>query len=634
MPRFTKIGSLLRDGPVLDEIRDLVGDGSGVGLPHSEALGIDSAVSDIVGESEERIERALATRPVSESVVVLTGRPALLVQGDSFQLPPLRTWRSRLLAAQSNLEEVLPSVGRVELFGSDIGYVGTGWMVGDRDVITNRHVAIAFAEPSRRGRFVISRDLTGRPHDVRVDFREEFQGFRAPYEVSVSKITHIEAREGQPDVAILRLATGATLPRPVELGSDPEAKQFVAVIGYPARDPEISVDVAQRIFGNVYDVKRLAPGQVIPGNTDEAQWAFSHDCTTLGGNSGSLVVDMDTGQAVGLHFAGAYRSANYAVKVSVVKRHLKTGAVSLSSPAQPGTSAELAARKTLLRRRRPPTAASYGDRAGYQPNFLGAQKSVRVPLPGIGKHRGAVSTLKSDKSEYALHYEHYSAVHHASRRLPLFTAVNIHGVELKRLPRPGENWEYDPRISKGNQVGNELYDDNDYDRGHMVRRLDPVWGPTAAKANDDTFHWTNCVPQHHDLNTKTWSDLEDYLLDNAEVHDLRVSVFTGPVLADDDPVYRSIQIPQEFWKIVAFRRADTTRLSITGYLLSQTNLLQPFGEEAPFVFGEYRTYQVPIGSIATATGLTLTAHAKHDPLRRREARMRFRRIDRLEQLTL
>ena len=32
---------------------------------------------------------------------------------------------------------------------------------------------------------------------------------------------------------------------------------------------------------------------------------FTHDCTTLGGNSGSVVLDLTTGEAVGLHFAGA-----------------------------------------------------------------------------------------------------------------------------------------------------------------------------------------------------------------------------------------------------------------------------------------------------------------------------------------
>jgi endonuclease G len=41
--------------------------------------------------------------------------------------------------------------------------------------------------------------------------------------------------------------------------------------------------------------------------------AVAHDCTTLGGNSGSAVIDVATGLVVGLHFGGEYVVANYAV---------------------------------------------------------------------------------------------------------------------------------------------------------------------------------------------------------------------------------------------------------------------------------------------------------------------------------
>ena len=43
---------------------------------------------------------------------------------------------------------------------------------------------------------------------------------------------------------------------------------------------------------------------------------MEHDASTLGGNSGSAVIDLETGEAVGLHFAGSYLQANYAVPAS------------------------------------------------------------------------------------------------------------------------------------------------------------------------------------------------------------------------------------------------------------------------------------------------------------------------------
>ncbi|MBK8235333.1 MAG: DNA/RNA non-specific endonuclease [Deltaproteobacteria bacterium] len=52
---------------------------------------------------------------------------------------------------------------------------------------------------------------------------------------------------------------------------------------------------------------------------------------------------------------------------------------------------------------------------------------------------------------------------------------------------------------------------------------------------------------------------------------LRVTVFNGPVFADDDPKYRNIRLPQRFWKIAVLVDEDTDRLSATGYLLTQVD---------------------------------------------------------------
>jgi DNA/RNA endonuclease G (NUC1) len=61
-------------------------------------------------------------------------------------------------------------------------------------------------------------------------------------------------------------------------------------------------------------------------------------------------------------------------------------------------------------------------------------------------------------------------------------------------------WKIDPRIPKAAQVdGPEFYVPTVFDRGHMVRRLDPVWGTEgpARLANADTHHYTNSCPQVH-----------------------------------------------------------------------------------------------------------------------------------------
>ena len=53
----------------------------------------------------------------------------------------------------------------------------------------------------------------------------------------------------------------------------------------------------EKLYRGEYDVKRFAPGFV----TEPRSGRTTHDCTTLGGNSGSVVVDMENGKVVGLH---------------------------------------------------------------------------------------------------------------------------------------------------------------------------------------------------------------------------------------------------------------------------------------------------------------------------------------------
>ena len=74
-----------------------------------------------------------------------------------------------------------------------------------------------------------------------------------------------------------------------------------------------------------------------------------------------------------------------------------------------------------------------------------------------------------------------------------------------------------------------------------------------------------------------------------ELHDLTVSVITGPVLHEDDPHYRGVALPRQFFKLVAMV-TTTNNLVVTAYLLSQEALLDEF-TTAPeeFSFGAYRT---------------------------------------------
>jgi len=184
----------------------------------------------------------------------------------------------------------------------------------------------------------------------------------------------------------------------------------------------------------------------------------------------------------------------------------------------------------------------------------------------------------------------------------------------QRLKRDKDLWAKDPRIAAKYQIDNKLYAGNDLDRGHLVRRLDPTWGPTAARANDDTFFFTNCSPQHARFNQSLWAELEDYLLNSADTQGFRASVFTGPVFTPEDPPYRGVRLPAAYWKVAAMVREDGSKLSVTGYVVSQSDLLS----KLEFVYGQFKTYQVAVSAIENLSGLDFGSLGDHDPMRTQE----------------
>ena len=272
----------------------------------------------------------------------------------------------------------------------------------------------------------------------------------------------------------------------------------------------------------------------------------------------------------------------------------------------------------------------YSTRSGYDAAFL----DIPLSLP--------VLTADADLATEPLPYHHFSVVMQRKRKLALFTAVNIDGGKADQPRRDSDKWILDPRIGVSEQTGEDVYRDNDLDRGHLVRRLDPAWGPKSAAAVDDTFHFTNCAPQHHEFNAgrTLWLGLEDYVLQNAVTADLKVSVLSGPVLDDDDPQYRGVALPLQYWKVVAMMRKDG-KPSVTAYLLSQESLLDEFRTARTpgtlpesFSYGAYRTFQVPVKRIAGLTGLDLAPYIAADPLERFETTGLPRELVKLEHILL
>jgi endonuclease G, mitochondrial len=244
-----------------------------------------------------------------EAIVLLEGRPAITVRDGDFGVPP-EAW-STLRGEREGIKRSINRVGRIEVQGHPKwSWMGTGFLAGPDVVITNRHVATSFSTKGDAGDWVFKE---GRSSSV--DFRKEHRSTDSLEFV----VTDVIGCHDKFDLAALRVEAtgsgGSGLPEPVQLASKPVPDivgRRVYLVGFPAKDASRNVaPQMERIFADVYDVKRLQPG--LANQYKAGDRSMLHDCSTLGGNSGSPVFDLETHTVIGLHFAGRYQKANYAI---------------------------------------------------------------------------------------------------------------------------------------------------------------------------------------------------------------------------------------------------------------------------------------------------------------------------------
>lgn len=619
-------------------------------------------VNEFIGPQVDETDLAL------ETIVLRVGRPVLAISHDEavlqFDDAESEVWRNRLLGVKEQIVQASRAVGRIELKNNAyLPWAGTGWLLEENIMVTNSHVASLFARAEGRG-FSFRQGINGQQQSASIDFLKEFNN-EDENVFEILEIMHIEESPG-PDIAFFKLGKAANREMPAWIPlslTNVAENQFVAIIGYPAKDIRIpEQELMNKIFGDVYEKKRLAPGQI----TGESETQILHDCTTLGGNSGSVLIDLQTGKAVGLHFSGRFLDANFAVPARIVQQcldkvktklmtshvkkeeqqiipvspnqmlsNMKTESpLNFTIPLKLNVTISLSG-DTVLQAMNPVSTFSsaqssqetdeyitealpsdYDGRDGYASKFLGADHEV--PLPGftdVNKQKDVLKYTLNGKETQELKYQHFSVVMSISRRQCFFSAVNIDGktsVPMKRGP-----WRLDPRIGAQQQIIKECYGlAPKFSRGHMTRREDPIWGSPeeAQRGNSDSMHVTNTVPQMQTMNAGVWLSLENYALQNARKDDMRISVLTGPVFGPADPIKYGVIIPLEFWKIIVFIHDETKKLTATGYMISQKDFLQ----EQEMIFGAHKTNQVSILSIEKATGLNFGDLSRIDPLNKTE----------------
>lgn len=100
-----------------------------------------------------------------------------------------------------------------------------------------------------------------------------------------------------------------------------------------------------------------------------------------------------------------------------------------------------------------------------------------------------------------------------------------------------------------------------------------------------------------------WGELENAVFEDADVEDLRVSVFSGPIFHGSDQEYRGEKIPIDFWKVIVF--VEEGKLKAKGFVLSQN-----LDELEALELDEFKVFQVRLTEIEDLTGIEFASKLK------------------------
>ena len=218
------------------------------------------------------------------------------------------TGRTREGDAPDKLVAVARSVGRLEASGGPAGeFLCSAFLVAPQLLICPVHFAVKFADQHDDGSWTMRNEAR-----VRFDLADSaservvvraLRTLRPPDHLTADSGTLPRAALPQCWPVVLLLSEPAATSPLVLAREAPETGQRVAVMGFPRTDARIPSQMFAEHFTGAAGEKHVMPGAVLrsPGET----WTLDYDCFTADGTSGGPVVDLQTGEVVGMHVAAS-----------------------------------------------------------------------------------------------------------------------------------------------------------------------------------------------------------------------------------------------------------------------------------------------------------------------------------------
>lgn len=279
-------------------------------IPDSEPLAQSALDKMHRGESptvEELTALEIVVRLLRPVVFSRSGALADLPDQAGHNLYP-QELRDSWSAFRDLVKPLLPSIGRVETKAGR--HIGTGFLVADGLMATNRHVLDVLTYGS---------EALG-PKTARVVFKQEIDGLNDAADIVA--IDGVATIHPTLDMVLLNVARqGRAIVELEPLSRSDTKAARVAAIGFPADDPLNNPLFLSGVFGGSFGVKRAALGEVLD---DSATPLLFHDCSTTQGNSGSPIFSLKSGKVVGIHRAGYFMYRNEAVDAQELRKFVQT----------------------------------------------------------------------------------------------------------------------------------------------------------------------------------------------------------------------------------------------------------------------------------------------------------------------
>ena len=266
-------------------------------------------------------ERLLAEKPqLHASVEVIVhvdgSRPSFMIKQGNVDLDssPITTWRDTIAADHAEIRKAIACVGRIDDPDATQKFQGTGFLVHPNIILTNRHVLQEIADWRPGEGWKIRSRIT-------INFGREYKGIRSKNPRKLVRLLYAGPKailsnavdHAKLDLAAIELAPAPDAQIPKDIlrveGSRDWAKsgQYTFTIGYPGQ-PDLTdypLSLLEKLFKSTFGCKRLAPGRIVRARANVRPWTAAHDTTTLGGNSGSLVVVAGRPEiAAAIHYGG------------------------------------------------------------------------------------------------------------------------------------------------------------------------------------------------------------------------------------------------------------------------------------------------------------------------------------------